>query len=394
MTTSTQTNPLASLQSLLETHFYRPDFQAIRIVLAAVASHYLKLGDPAWLFAVAPPGTGKTSMSIMGAAGLPGVHTLSDVTESTFLSGFHGAQTPGLLEKLGKVTQEGQTFTTTGDGVILMKDFTTVLSMRREKRAAILSQLREIHDGQYRRDFGTGVTKLWKGRLTVVAAVTPALDRHYSIFSTLGERFLQVRWHRPDSAEAGEWAIRQQGTELNIQKESREIVRAIFGSLPKTSPVLSPAMQRRLAALAEILAIGRTHIYRSSYGDRDIEYVPESEANTRISKTLAAVARGIAALNGHSQVEDADMVDANRVGLDSLPTNRRRLLISIANGKDPQLLHMATTVRNRELEELEALGMIKETNAGLNYELSRGISQHFETAGVLGTRESVSQSVR
>jgi hypothetical protein len=31
----------------------------------------------------------------------------------------------------------------------------------------------------------------------VIAAVTPVLDRHCSMFSVLGERFLQVRWHRP-----------------------------------------------------------------------------------------------------------------------------------------------------------------------------------------------------
>src|SRR5437899_8992194 len=68
--------------------------------------------------------------------------------------------------------------------VFLIKDFTTVLSMKRDKRSVILSQLREIHDGQFRRDFGTGVTKIWNGRVSIVAAVTPVLDRHYSIFST------------------------------------------------------------------------------------------------------------------------------------------------------------------------------------------------------------------
>jgi hypothetical protein len=31
-----------------------------------------------------------------------------------------------------------------------------MLSMRREKRAAILGQLREIPDGEFKRDFGTG----------------------------------------------------------------------------------------------------------------------------------------------------------------------------------------------------------------------------------------------
>jgi hypothetical protein len=203
--------PLRPLWELLQKWFYKPDLQAIRIVLGAIQAHYLKIGDPAWLFIVAPPGSGKTAMSIMGTANLPQMHMLSDITENTFLSGFHGHQQPGLLEKLGPVQQAGNTYTTQGDGIFSMKDFTTVLSMRREKRAAILAQLREIHDGQYTKHFGTGVTKVWRGRVAVIAAVTPALDRHYAIFNSLGERFLQVRSHRPDSEEAGEWAIWQQG---------------------------------------------------------------------------------------------------------------------------------------------------------------------------------------
>src|SRR5262249_45386874 len=137
---------LASLSQILSKHFYKPDFQAIRIVLGAMQSHYLKLGDPAWLFLVAPPGSGKTTISIMVASGLPEVLMLSDVTENTFLSGFHGHKQPGLLEKIGETVTEGTTQTTTGNAILLVKDFTTVLSMRREKRGAILSQLREIHD--------------------------------------------------------------------------------------------------------------------------------------------------------------------------------------------------------------------------------------------------------
>src|SRR5207249_701987 len=168
--------------------------QAVSVVLGTIKAHYLRVGDPAWLFVVAPPGTGKTTISIMGASQLSEVTMLSDFTENTFLSGFYQQKEAGLLERLGKTEIIGKRYTTTGDGIFLAKDFTTVLSMHREKRAKILAQLREIHDGLFKRDFGTGETKIWRGRVTIVAAVTPMLDRHYSIFSTLGERFLQVRW--------------------------------------------------------------------------------------------------------------------------------------------------------------------------------------------------------
>ena len=164
-------NSFTQLNETLNTWFYQPDLQAIRIVLGTAKAHYLNIGDPAWLFVVAPPGTGKTTTSIMSACGLPEVVSLGDVSENTFLSGFYKHKEPGVLEKLGKTTEEGNTFITEGNALFLVKDFTTVLSMRREKRKGILSQLREIHDGEFKRSFGTGETKIWQGRVTIIAAV-------------------------------------------------------------------------------------------------------------------------------------------------------------------------------------------------------------------------------
>ena len=338
--------------------FYQPDLQAIRIVLGTAKAHYLDIGDPAWLFVVAPPGTGKTTTSIMSACGLPEVVSLGDVSENTFLSGFYKHKEPGVLEKLGKTTEEGNTFITKGNALFLLKDFTTVLSMHRQKRAAILSQLREIHDGEFKRTFGTGETKIWQGRVTIIAAVTPILDRHYSIFTTLGERFLQVRWHRPNSSEAGEWAIRQQGNEAEIQEGLQEAVKEIFEHSSKDAPALGVRMIRRIASFAEVIAIARTHVFRESYGDRDIEYVPEPEANTRIAKGLAAIARGIAALNQRKRVAEEDLQDALRVGLDCLPEVRRKLLLAAVAEQELKSVDLPWTTGQRTYEDLRELKVL------------------------------------
>ena len=302
---------------------------------------------------------------------------LGDFNERTFISGFYGHAEPGLLEKLGTTEQTGKTFVTTGDGIFVAKDFTTVLSMRRETRAVILSQLREIHDGEFRRSFGTGETKIWRGRVSIVAAVTPALDRHYSIFSVLGERFLQVRSHRPDSEKAGEWAIRQQGNEAEIQRTLRCAISELFRNALSDPPALSAQMTRRIAALAEIVALARTHVFRSSYGKRDIDYVPEPEANTRVSKGLAAIAKGIAALNRSAQVTDVELQDGFQVALDCLPEYRRRLLTAILEGKDFESVAMPRTVRSRELEELVELGILTDA-----FRVTEKIEQLLSVAGL------------
>jgi hypothetical protein len=360
-------DPLGPIAHVLKTNFYKPDLQAVRIVLGAIKAHYLRIGDPAWLFVVAPPGTGKTTISIMGASGLEEVTLLSDFTENTFLSGFYQQKEAGLLERLGKTVVTGKLYTTTGNGIFLAKDFTTVLSMHREKRAKILAQLREIHDGMFKRDFGTGETKVWKGRVSIVAAVTPVLDRHYSIFSTLGERFLQVRWHRPDSEEAGQWAIRQQGHEEEIQHECSAAIQVLFNTSLKHAPNLPDAAERRLAAIAELAALGRTHVFRSSWGGREVEDIPESEANTRIAKGLAAIARGIAALNQHREVSDSEIDDALRVAFDCIPDVRRKLLLAAIHDAEPGLTPMPRTVRDRALEELQGLGLLAQSSINADH---------------------------
>ena len=118
-------------------------------------------------------------------------------------------------------------------------------------------------------------------------------------------------------------------------------------------------MQQRIACLAEVVAVCRTHIFRSNYGSREIEYVPEPEANTRISKGLAGIVRGIAALRQHSTVLEEDFEDSVRVGLDCLPENRRRLLEAAIKKEDLKGVSMPETVRRRDLEDLAALEVLE-----------------------------------
>ena len=355
-------DPLQAVEALLKQHYFEPDMQAIRIVLGTAKAHYLDVGDPAWLFVVAPPGSGKSTISIMAASGLPSVRSLGDISENTFLSGFYDKQQAGLLEQLGGPPEPDaqDTLVSHGDALFLMKDFTTVLSMRREKRAAILGQLREIHDGSFTRTWGTGETKRWEGHISVIAAVTPELDRKYSIFSTLGERFLQVRWHRPTSPEAGVWAIRQQGKEKEINKALSGAVKTLFESSVQTAPSLPDEFAERIARIAEFAAIARTSVARSSYGNREIEYVPEPESNTRIAKQLASIVKGIAALGARTEANEADLQDAFRVALDGIPPQRRAVLEGAFQEKSENEVKLPKSTRRYAREDLQELGLLSE----------------------------------
>lgn len=374
------------VESVHNRWFYKPDHQAMRVALGTLQAHYLNAGDPAWLFIVAPPGTGKTTMAIASAAVLPEIIPLSDFTENTFLSGFYEVSKPGMLERLGPTVEQGRNKITEGNAIFLIKDFTTVLTMRREKRAVILSQFREIHDGHFKRDFGTGESKIWRGRVSVIAAVTPALDRHYSIFSTLGERFLQVRSRRLDSPEAGRRAIQQQGHEEHIRTQCQEAIAGLFRKAPGVAPTLPTEYEDQIAAVSEFAAIARTHVYRNAFGQREIEYVPEPEANTRISKGLAAIAKGIASLSQRTHVNSSDIKDTLRVALDCIPDYRRRLLEAAILGQPLDSVPIPCTTRRREIEELLALDLLEP--GGLDdppgeKKLSSRAKQLLDSAGVL-----------
>ncbi len=370
------------LNSVLRKWYAGPDLQVVRIVLGAAMTHYLDIGDPVWLFLVAPPGSGKTTMNIMATSGLPQVLMIGDLTPQTFLSGMHGADNPGILEQLGgKQVTRGKLKIVSGDALFLLKDFTTVLSMRPDKKAEILAQLREIYDGQFTKSFGTGITTQWNGRISILAAVTPIIDRHYSIFSTLGERFLQVRWNRP-SLEAGIVAQKQQGKEKQIRNQVKKAVRRLsldstVNGNQRTPPKLSKKVMTRIGQFAEIIAIGRTHVYRDRYS-REIDYVPEPEANTRIAKQLSALARGIASLEQKPSVTEDEVQDVFRVGLDSLPPNRRKIIVSALNGKEIQDEKRLKVWRSAD--ELVALGILESTEKP--YRLSSKIKELAEKAKI------------
>src|SRR5438046_1578624 len=74
-----------------------------------------------------------------------------------------------------------------------VKDFTTVLTLHRDKRGEILAQLREIYDGHYRKEFGNGKVVDWTGKIGLIAGVTPIIDTYHAVNQVLGERFVCFR---------------------------------------------------------------------------------------------------------------------------------------------------------------------------------------------------------
>jgi len=254
-------------------HFHKPDLQAIRAVYSAVAAHFLP-GKPVWIFAVCVGGGGKTE-SLMPLRAI-GAHFISHFTPKTLISGFTWRNRGD-----GDPERDGSLLNHIKNGILVCKDFTQVLSMPMKERGPVLADLRDVYDGFIEKAFGTGERKKWEGRITFVAAVTQDLDRHYSIFQSMGERFLQVRWPRPGGIEA---AIKAMSQDSKVDQEITQAVGELFQLLIRNrerlkNPVISESIMMRLAHLTEFAVRARTHVPRNGY-TREIVYVPEAEAAT------------------------------------------------------------------------------------------------------------------
>jgi len=344
--TAPEPTPWESLQAVLLTNYFEPDVEAVRTLFAAVAAHRLP-GQPVWLMLVAPPGSMKTEL-LESLDGLPRVHLVDRVTPNTFLSGqvARSRAPASLLHRIGP------------DGILVCPDFSIVLSMHRDHRGAVLADMRRIYDGHLHRELGTWQNmeeRDWRGRLTFLVGTTPDVDRHYSIFQMLGERFVMVRWSRPGGTEAALSAMRQD--RQKAPQELREAVTALFDSLSDCQPVLPEDVQRRIAALAEFTVIARTHIPREGKS-KEIIYVPEPEASTRLAQQLCQLAKGSALLGGRDLVDEEDFLLVRRVAFDSIPATRRRILDALASGKQPSEAGLPYSTCNYAVLDLRSLKLV------------------------------------
>jgi hypothetical protein len=334
-----------------------PDPGGLHFALAVVAGHWLG-GDPVWGLMVASPAGSKTEI-IRSLESVPGVYPLSELTARTFASGLQSdKRDPSLLTRLS-------------DQVLTLKDFTTVLTMHREERQAILSQLREIFDGRFDKAWGTGKEMHWQGRLGFLAGVTPIIDLHHAVHQVLGERFVLFRMPQPDRQRMAEQALRGRGREVDMRSELKAIVASFMASLNYDHPPSLPAaLETRLATLADLVARARSGVVRDRRS-RDLELAPDPEGPARLVKQLAGLTIGHAFIRQVSQVEEADYALAHKVALDCLPEIRRKVFESLSTQKESlttsdvaQAIRYPTTTTRRALEDFAALGVAEVKKGG------------------------------
>jgi hypothetical protein len=353
---------LAACVTTFQSWLYMPDSGPLQVVLATIAAN-LGDGDPVWLMLVAPPSNGKTEI-IGRLSDIEYVHEVSTLTEASLLSGTPNKDRAkdakgGLLRQIGDF------------GVIVMKDFTSILALHKDTRATVLAALREIYDGKWTRIIGTdgGKTLHWAGKVGVIAGVTPTIDSHHSVIGSMGERFVMYRMSTEGAKQQALVRLTKGRNDREMRTEMAEALRRVADSIDHDvlNQVPSEVTAKRLMNLAYLTTRCRSAVERDNYS-RDITLIPKPEGPARLAMVLLRLlnafrAIGVAEIDAWREIE--------KIALDSMPEIRRQVLEHLIDKKAAMptasvalALGYPTQTARRAMEDLAAHGVLLRNKDG------------------------------
>lgn len=375
---------IAQVEKVYAKHLHDGDKVTTRVVHAVYVANMVLHGDPVWVFLVGGSGHGKTER-LAPLAIMPHVELASTLSgEAALLSATarkdraehaHG----GLLRRIG------------GKGVLVLKDFTSILEMDRTARGQVLAALREVYDGRWDREVGAegGQTLTWTGKCGLLAGCTTAIDRAHSVMNDMGPRSLFLRLPPADLDKIAGSALDQMGHESRMREELADATAGLLLNLTGSPHEVTPETRAGLIGLANLVSQGRSPVHRDWKGE--IELIADAEAPTRIIKQLGQIWRACGVL-GLGIPESWEVV--RRCALDSIPKLRGAVIRHLARCADPAdttavsvgVVHPTRTVR-RALEDLAAHGVAERKTAGKGradtWELSALARGWIDAAGTL-----------
>ena len=313
---------LKELKAVVKKHLLLDDYMVVEIIMAVIVANFFPT-DPLWLLIIGPSSSAKTEL-LASLEGLPFTFFLSDLTTNTLIS---GKQDASLLPKLK-------------NKIIVMKDFTTILSKRPDDLKIIMGHLREVYDGKLTKSYGTGDTVKWSGHIGFLGACTPVYDRKHGVISQMGERFLLYRNRNDRDFEAGAHALASFGTETKMRTELKSVFKRFIIQFKKADlivPKLEHELQEKIVSLATICGHGRCHVHRDPYSKDEITYLPEPEGSPRLAKQLYHLGIALMAVNGVDQFTENIYAALKKVGRDLIPSIRFRCLQYLRDNRSFQV---------------------------------------------------------
>ena len=366
-------------------HFYLESSlkNAIEVTIATLISSP-KGGDPIWLFLVEASSGFKTELIRSFSTHLidPSiekhdlVHAVSKLTPNTLVSGRAGRDVD-LLPKLHH-------------RCLTIKDFTTILTMYRMERDAIIGQLRDMFDGRYTADYGSAAQhKAYTSSFNVIAGVTPDIDNFHIVTQQLGERFLKDRPRTLNRLKLAAAAFKHSGLEddkkgadgqiekKGIRTELQEAVNEfILDKLPQVDAITKDCIydpyDTNLQLISDFCCRGRTAIIKDERGN--LLYEPQPEQPGRFTKQLTKLLASVCFINEKSAVSDREFRIIMNVAFNSLPYPRYKVIESLYNKGKLAQLPLSEIVESSLLPKSTVKGAIADLRILRIIDSIRGVS--------------------
>jgi hypothetical protein len=270
------------------------DMQTADATLSCAAANKLD-GDPPWLMLISGSGNAKTE-TVNSVSGVESTIAISTLTSAAaLLSSPPKTPRPGTKATGGILRRFGER------GILVIKDFTSIISGDRKARNEIMAALREIHDGKWNRNIGAdgGLTISWEGRIICICACTTTWDTAHSVIAAMGPRFVIIRSNARDRSgriNAGRRSIKNAGRENAIHEEINQMVAALIADarLSDRDAALRPDEEAKLLDAADLVTLARTEVETDYHGN--VVDAHEPEMPTRFAKQLVLIFRGALAI--------------------------------------------------------------------------------------------------
>ena len=344
--------------------FYLKDENVIPLMCAVAIGTKLP-GDPIWLMLVGAPSSGKSEL-INALSDVDFIHQVSTLTENTFLSGMITSKSKetSLLHKIGPL------------GMIVMKDYTSILSMRSEKRDIIVSQMREIYDGHLVKKTGNGNDNEWYGKMNFIGGVTEKIYIAEEETAGMGRRAMY--YNMPEMETVDRYTITQKASENTFDiKEKRSYIAGLFkeyienklANTPEEMPVVPKDFKDSIIELSNFVTIARTATERDKYHG-NMKLASSAEMPMRMSNQLTMLASILIYMYGEVNETVKDIV--TKMALDSIPQPKRLVLRELAKydwvtskGVAHQMNYPTSTV-TEWLEDLNVMKLCDRVNETAN----------------------------
>ncbi len=306
--------------------------------------------------------------TLMGLEVIEGVqHTfgISDLTENTFASAFKST------DKKSASLLENMPF----GGLMIFKDFTSMLTKRKEARDVIMSQLREIYDGRYDRRTGNNKDTQWQGQVGALAGVTEAVHEYMPDMSAMGDRFVMYSPKMPDRRKLLEFTMKMRVSGTNqselLEDAKQAMAEYIHQALPHIHDIqlnMNDKDREYLMDVCDFVTKARSGVIED-FRTNAVRFVPSAEMPTRMIDQLLSIGKAFCVLRhaeGKStELDKNDMDVLFKIAFDSIPIKRlwalRQIagyLMGVTSAGVGQRIGYETNVVQQWLAQLAALGIV------------------------------------